>query len=67
LFSGYLPSYVYKVGGLDDRYTLEQLEAFGRITDRAKAADRSATYSTDIRHGIPVLPPQGTGRADEVR
>jgi Domain of unknown function (DUF4105) len=68
LFSGYLPSYVYKVGGLDDRYTLEQLEAFGRITDRAKAADRSATYSTDIRRGIPVLPVQGTaGRTDEVR
>jgi hypothetical protein len=66
LFSGYLPSYVYKVGGLDDRYTLEQLEAFGRITDRAKAADRSATFSTDIRQGIPVLPAQGTA-GDEVR
>jgi hypothetical protein len=61
LFSGYLPSYVYKVGGLDSRYSLEQLRAFGRITDRAKAADRSATFSTDIRQGIPMLPAEGTG------
>jgi hypothetical protein len=68
LFSGYLPSYVYKVGGLDNRYSLEQLQAFGRITDRAKAADRSATFSTDIRQGIPALPIQGTaGRAGGAR
>jgi hypothetical protein len=68
LFSGYLPSYVYKVGGLDDRYTLEQLQAFGRITDRAKAADQSATFSTDIRQGIPALPAEGmAGRVDGAR
>jgi Domain of unknown function (DUF4105) len=58
LFSGYLPSYVYRVGGLDSRHSLEQLRAFGRITDRAKAADGSATFSTDIRQGIPALPVQ---------
>jgi hypothetical protein len=57
LFSGYLPSYVYKVGGLDSRYSLEQLRAFGRITDRAKAADQSATFSQEIRQGIPPLTP----------
>jgi hypothetical protein len=57
LFSGYLPEYVYKVGGLDPRYSLEQLKAFGRITDRAKAADQSATFCRDIRQGIPALPP----------
>jgi Domain of unknown function (DUF4105) len=57
LFSGYLPEYVHKVGGLDPRYSLEQLRAFGRITDRAKAADQSATFSQDIRQGIPTLPP----------
>jgi hypothetical protein len=57
LFSGYLPSYVYKVGGLDSRYSLEQLRAFGRITDRAKAADQSATFSQEIRQGIPELKP----------
>jgi hypothetical protein len=60
LFSGYLPSYVYEAGGLDSRYSLEQLRASGRITDRARAADRSAMFSTDIRQGIPALPGQGT-------
>ncbi len=57
LFSGYLPEYVYQVGGLDPRYSLQQLRAAGRITDRAKAADRSATFSQDIRQGIPPLLP----------
>lgn len=57
IFSGYLPAYVYKVGGLDTRYSLEQLHSLGRITDRAKAADRSAHFSQAIRAGIPALPP----------
>jgi hypothetical protein len=57
LFSGYLPEYVYEVGGLDSRYSLEQLKTFGRITDRARAADQSATFSQDIRQGIPPLQP----------
>jgi Domain of unknown function (DUF4105) len=57
LLSGYLPGYVYKVGGLDRRYTLEQLRSFGRITERAHAADRSSTFSADIRRGVPELPP----------
>ena len=55
LFSGYLPEYVYQVGGLDPRYTLEELRSFGRITERAKRADRSRTFSADIRHGVPPL------------
>jgi hypothetical protein len=60
LFSGYLPSYVYAVGGLDRRYTLAQLRAFGRITERARQADRSAEFSAAIRAGIPPLgPPTG--------
>jgi hypothetical protein len=53
VFSGYLPQYVYRVGGLDNRYSLAALRALGRITDRAKRADRSATFSADIRQGIP--------------
>ena len=57
ILSGYLPAYVYKVGGLDTRYSLEQLHSLGRITDRAKAADRSAHFSQAIRAGIPALPP----------
>jgi Domain of unknown function (DUF4105) len=55
LLSGYLPEYVYGVGGLDLRYTLAELRAFGRITERAKESDRSATFSTDIRRGVPRI------------
>jgi len=55
LLSGYLPGYVYKVGGLDTRYSLAQLRQFGRITGRARAADHSAYFSADIRAGIPAL------------
>jgi hypothetical protein len=55
LLSGYLPGYVYKVGGLDMRYTLGQLRSFGRITGRAHSADRSNTFSADIRRGVPEL------------
>ena len=56
VLSGYLPAYVYKVGGLDRRYSLQELRRLGRITDRAKAADRSEQFSADIRVGIPELP-----------
>jgi hypothetical protein len=57
LLSGYLPGYVYKVGGLDTRYPLEELRALGRITERAKKSDRSPNFSADIRAGIPPLEP----------
>ena len=56
LLTGYLPKYVYRIGGLDSRYSFEDLRARGRITERAKAADRSADFSTDIRRGIPNIP-----------
>jgi hypothetical protein len=56
LFSGYLPEYVYRVGGLDQRYSLSDLRALGRITDRAKNADHSDSFSVDIRQGIPLGP-----------
>ncbi len=57
LFTGYLPAYVYGVGGLDRRFTLQELRALGRITDRARQSDRSESFSADIRKGIPVLDP----------
>jgi len=57
LLSGYLPGYVYKVGGLDTRYPLEELRTFGRIAERAKESDRSPSFSADIRAGIPPLEP----------
>jgi len=56
LLSGYLPGYVYAVGGLDQRYTLEQLRAFGRITQRARQAGYGGEFSAAIRAGIPPLP-----------
>jgi hypothetical protein len=54
LLSGYLPEYVYSVGGLDGRYPLEELRAFGYISDRGKKSDHSATFSADIRQGVPI-------------
>lgn len=53
LFSGYLAGYVYQVGGLDRRYTLDELRSIGRITERARMSDRSATFSAAIRLGVP--------------
>ena len=55
VFSGYLPEYVYQVGGLDPRYTLAELRAVGRITERARMSDGSASFSADIRRGVPAL------------
>jgi hypothetical protein len=53
IFSGYLPEYVYRVGGLDQRYSIEELRALGRVSERAKESDRSEAFSADIRRGIP--------------
>ena len=59
LFTGYLPAYVYRVGGLDQRYSPAALRTLGRITDRARLSGLSNTFSEDIRRGIPVIdPPQ---------
>src|SRR5216684_5515524 len=58
ILSGYLPEYVYRVGGLDQRYSLQELRARGRISERANEADRSDAFSADIRRGIPDISPQ---------
>jgi hypothetical protein len=52
LLSGYLPEYVYGVHGLNQHYSIEELRARGRITDRAKQADRSPDFSQAIRAGL---------------
>ena len=57
LLDGYLPGYVYEVGGLDKRYTLAQLRDMGRISERARQSADSADFSADIRMGIPPLAP----------
>src|SRR5882724_13697499 len=51
LFSGYLPKYVYRVGGLDHRYSFAELRARGYISERARKADRGGAFSQDIRQG----------------
>ena len=38
-----------------DENTLAELRAFGRITERARKADRSEAFSADIRRGIPAV------------
>ena len=56
LFTGYVAGYVHEIGGLDPRYSLEELKRLGHLTEPARRADRSPTFSTDIRVGIPPLP-----------
>ncbi len=57
LFSGYLPQYISATGfaALISAHSLDELRTLGRITLRAKQADRSETFSADIRSGIPPL------------
>ena len=55
LFSGYMPEYVYRVGGLDGRYSLEELRDRGYISERARQCDRNARFSARIRSGIPQV------------
>jgi hypothetical protein len=58
ILSGYLPEYVYRVGGLDQRFSLEELRALGRISERAKEADGSDDFSADIRESVPDIGPR---------
>jgi Domain of unknown function (DUF4105) len=55
VFSGFLPEYVYSLGGLDGRYTPAELRELGRITERAKQDGGSERFSAAIRTGIPEL------------
>jgi hypothetical protein len=53
LLSGYLPEYVYAVGGFDQSRSLEELRSLGYISERARGADESESFSQDIRVGVP--------------
>ncbi len=55
LASGYLPDYLFDVGGLTPGYGLAALRAAGRITDRAIASDATPgiDFSQAIRRGLP--------------
>ncbi len=53
LLSGYLPSYIQKMGGLQPDMNMAELRKAGRITLRAKEAGRSDDFSRVIRRGVP--------------
>lgn len=55
LFSGYMPDYVYAVGGFDRRWSLEELRTRGYVSDRARQSTRRDCFSADIRRGIPGI------------
>lgn len=53
LLTGYLPGYLEDLGVLQQGFSLPQLRALGRITQRAKAADQAPDFSARIRAGVP--------------
>lgn len=55
LQTGYLPGYLERLGGLVRGVPLAELRERGRITERARAADASATFSHAIRVGVPGI------------
>lgn len=48
-----LPGYAFKVGGLWPGFTLPELEAGGRIDERARRVHRAPDFSQRIRQGVP--------------
>jgi Domain of unknown function (DUF4105) len=56
LLSGYFAQYAHAHGGLAGQGTFAQLEAAGRITGRARGADRDPDFSRAIRRGVPGIP-----------
>ncbi|HEX8777977.1 MAG TPA: DUF4105 domain-containing protein [Rhodanobacter sp.] len=49
LLTGYLPGYLYQIGVLDHRLTLQQWNARARITGRARASVPGEDFSAAIR------------------
>ena len=62
LASGHLPEYLYDLGAIDTRLTLDELRRRCCINEPAIASDTDGRASTDfsdaIRHGLPA--PEGT-------
>ncbi|MEN9544145.1 MAG: hypothetical protein RLZZ598_978 [Pseudomonadota bacterium] len=57
LLAGLLHEYVYGLGALEPGYSLDQLRAGGRITQRAQQAADGADFSAAIRRGMPGAEP----------
>jgi hypothetical protein len=53
LFSGYLPNYVYDLGGTDTSVSFAKLRDLSKIHDRVVQADTDPKFSARIREGIP--------------
>ncbi|MEY2152902.1 DUF4105 domain-containing protein [Rhodanobacter sp. 115] len=49
LVTGYLPGYLYKIGALDHRLTLDEWNQRARITERARASKAGEDFSAAIR------------------
>ncbi len=49
LFSGMLPTYLYEIGGLEHKTSLEQLTSEGHITERVQGLADAHNYSLLIR------------------
>ena len=60
LLSGWFAQYVHAQGGLAGAGPFAELQARGRITARARAADTDPDFSRIIRAGIPGIPEHET-------
>ncbi|MDR7193898.1 hypothetical protein J2W68_002639 [Luteimonas terrae] len=60
LLSGWFGQYTHAHGGLAGQGPFARLEAAGRITDRARDADRDPDFSRAIRRGVPGIPESET-------
>ena len=49
LLTGYLPGYLYQIGVLDHRFTLQEWNERARITELARASRADENFSTAIR------------------
>jgi hypothetical protein len=58
LLSGYVPEYLYDLGGLDTSLPFAELRARSRVNDRARAASQDPAFSLRIREGLPGMHPQ---------
>lgn len=55
LLSGYLPSYLYKIGAIDNRVPLAQWRQWAAIDERAQLSrEQAGDFSTAIRAGQPL-------------
>jgi hypothetical protein len=63
LLSGYLPRYVYDLGGLDSRLPFDELKRRGYVNPKANAIGNDPDFSRKIREGLPV-PAQAVPRTE---